>query len=777
MPDTGLADSMRAYLTNLFGITFDASGGAIAAAPVALTPERLARLRATFDLQKLEAPEVAIRTIGAVATELEIAAVTAADHGIALDPDVSTFKSQVDRELAGLKSKAETIATGHVTAWQTQIDALTPPPDTAKRAGEINQLLLDIEPGLARDTHMLKQVGGSTAILASITTAAAALKEEYKTLIPARATRGDPIKAVEAGKPASGLGGKDLEDLTKAMKDTQALMGREEPVDLAVVNGAVALIKKGLTTLLPEVDPKVELGAKLSWVAIKEEYHKRTKDAGADAALKKAAEDYMAKMWWYRRQVVDETMAKLQDVHGFTWGSVGSDNPESDYDLTIRTHGTKGDKKRDFEIVAIANAEISKDFQGTPPGILFDTNLYAEAAVKAAEPTPEQKADPAFKAMGAMKEQGQDVGALMKLRRYMDWDEYEDYKEKMLADIADPAARKLAQQQFDEADDLYFMARSKLLLKAYAGDPAKLKEIQDIPLTTEGQRQLLDMADHLEHDKTKADKLMAANNAIYLDQMKEVRDLEAQYDAEPDPKKKIALLAKLKTLQADATFFAAEAYHSEGPLMHVVKANQSSKLEADGKDYTTKYLVDGVLPEALKDQPEKDKKADIEKMKNDKLAAMSANQMLQSFNENLGDLLKDLRHYSSDPFPGQGFYRSSKYIERLCESVGLIAAKVPDGARTVGAIPLGRGTPADVQRAMQNLVNIRGEKTTFDAADKEAEKQAYAVQEMTSAFPGVTTLPDLGKQLSDFGRKVNATVRSAIANDLTAANPSAYFAT
>ncbi len=486
----------------------------------------------------------------------------------------------------------------------------------------------------------------------------------------------------------------------------------------------------------------------------------------------------MAEMWWYRRMVVDETMIKLQRDYKFVWGSVGSDNPESDYDLTVRTHGEKDGKIiYDFKIVKEANDLISAATGlSAPPGILFDTNLYAEAAAKAM--TDEEAAQPAAKAMGAMKEQGQDIGALMKLRRFMEWDEFEDYKAKILNAIKDPAARKVAQSQFDEADSLYFAARSEQLLEAAEGDDALKAEIASIPDTVEGQKKLVELAAHLEHDETKS---MVVNNAIYLKKMEEVRTLEGQYNDEPDVEKKAALLAKLKTLQADATFFAAEAYHSEGPLMHVVKAGQSSRLEVEDE---------------FKDRPDnaetKAEKARAIKAKTDaKLAGMSANQMLQSFNENLGDLLKDLRHYASEPFPGLGFYRSSKYIERMCDAAMLLASKLPASDQEVLAgISLGGKKPNDVKTAVGGLVEIRGDKksiepsdaetarfaregTTFDA---EAEKQAYAVEEMSKVFPGVTTLPDLAKVISAFGQEINGAVRSAIAAEMTAADPRSYFA-
>jgi hypothetical protein len=151
--------------------------------------------------------------------------------------------------------------------------------------------------------------------------------------------------------------------------------------------------------------------------------------------------------------------------------------------------------------------------------------------------------------------------------------------------------------------------------------------------------------------------------------------------------------------------------------------------------------------------------------------------MLQSFNENLGDLLKDLRHYDGEPFPGLGFYRSSKYLERVCDAAVLTASKLPGPAQADFAkLRLGGKTPGAVQTDVAGLVDIRGEAKTFEGvADLEQEKQAYAIAEMSRIFPGVTTLRDLGKVTMEFGQQVNSLVRATVTEQMAAANEAPYF--
>jgi hypothetical protein len=747
-----------------------AAGPADAAPPPGLSPTRLATLRKTFDNVRVQAPEIAMRPMQDIASELMVAELTLSDTGSQFAPDAAAFKREVDTELNGLNAKATTIVAGHVAKWQTSIDTLPrdAPVDKNKLASAIQKLLAEIEPGIARDKYMMRQVGAKAPALQELSENAEILKTEYDDMLPKRTTKGGPRPLPAVTKPAIAgeLTGDEKTELTDKMKSTQALMGSDSKVDAEVVVRTVALIEKGINS----VNAAAEMKRLKTWVAVKDEYRERAK-LNADTA-----KAFMAEMWWFRRMRVDKLMTELQQKYDFIWGSVGSDNPESDYDLTVRTHPkkpAKGKVEWDYQIVELANKELSKDFGGTPPGILFDTNLYAEAAAAPQALNEQQQADPTIKAMAAMKEQGQDVGALMKLRRFMEWDEYEDYKSEMLKGIADPTDRELVERQFEEADSLFFVARAEQLRKAAQQNPNKeagkkeLAEINAIPATPEGQKKLADLAEHLEHDSARA---MAANNDIYVEKLSEARELEKQYNEATDPKKKAALLARLKSYQADATFFAAEAYHSEGPLQHVVKAGQSSKLEVEG-DGKTYPLENGTT-----------KAQAIEAKKQEKLSALSPNQMLQSFNENLGDLLKDLRHYASEPFPGLGFYRSSKYIERLCDAFSIIAPKLPETARAPFlALKIGNRAPAEVQRKVAGLVDIRGEKTGFpeggaDApASAEDEKQAYAIEQMRDIFPGVVTLPDLAKVLSTFGQQVNAMVRNAITKDMKALNDNPYF--
>jgi hypothetical protein len=709
--------------------------------------KRLPTLIKTAVYARSQPPDIAIRILQSLSGELEAAheAVKQAD-GVGLTGNALTLRNQVAIDLAAAPTKALELAKANAKTWLgdiAKIPAARAPVDAKARAKLLLPLINTVGTGMDEDQAMLARVNadGST-VFAPVKVALGKLRTEYESLRPKRTPGKEPTRAEAISRPL--LGGAEE---PKKLKDNLALIETEmangRAPDPALVAEAVDLIKSKINVL----DAETEMKARKNWDAVKAEYKRLTTAVSPDAG-----KAYMSKMWWFRRQAVDGQMLALQKEYGFAWGSVGSANPESDYDVTVRAHGTTktGEVYYDYKIVADFNKAVSAPFGGTPPGILFDTNLYAEAAV-----TPPTGAEtPTGKAMGAMTEQGQDVGALMKLRRYMDWDDYEDYKQKTLAALP-KEQRALTQRQFEEADSLYFIARSEQLAKAGV-------KVDDLDNSPQGQQTLEERAQHLEHDNP--EKTMETNNALYLQKMEEVRKLEKTLLAERDGDKKAALLAKLRSLQADATFFAAEAYHSEGPLKHVVQAGQSSKVEVNN---------DPAFAEATAEA----KKIEIDRRKAAKLASYSATQMLQSFNENLGDMLKDLRHYESEPFPGLGFYRSSKYLERVCDAAILTGSKLPDPAKLEFAkLKLGGKAPGVVQTALGGLVDIRGEAKMFVGVDDpEEEKQAYAIAEMAKIFAGVTTLRDLGKLVSTFGQQVNALVRATVTEQMATANEAPYF--
>lgn len=504
----------------------------------------------------------------------------------------------------------------------------------------------------------------------------------------------------------------------------------------------------------------------------------------------------MWQLWMFRKRTVDGLMRKLEKKHDLDgektgWVAVGSTNLESDYDISVMKHGGKAD---DHEIVKDFNATFQSDFK-TQPGMLFDTNLYASAPARHA--IAEFPKDPGEKAMAAMGRSGQDVGALMKQRRFMSWEEYETFTQNILAqmkrDDATPEDIASTRNQFEEADVRYQMAQQEILiktrdmltLKETLGDDEReaLKMVVDaLAAADQGSdaasaKKLLDAAHALEGHKFEK-VLLEVNNEIYVTATENVRLLQAEIDelqkslgTPPDPgiqEKLNGKIARAKDLFADAVFFANEAYHAEGPFKHIVEATQA--VESDIKKDYPKW----------EEMPEGAFKKIVEEERKKRRDGLSLHSCLQSFNEQLGDLVKDLKHYAEEDLPGSGFYRCSKYMDRLFDAAVLLKQKakeaLPDEIAFDPNVP-GITTPvsalksktADGLLALRKgaiKIEVKDTGDPIETAKLEAEQiQAFAINEIREMF-GVSSLNQLSALFKAYGVAVNAQLRKAVAEEM-----------
>ena len=138
---------------------------------------------------------------------------------------------------------------------------------------------------------------------------------------------------------------------------------------------------------------------------------------------------------------------------------------------------------------------------------------------------------------------------------------------------------------------------------------------------------------------------MEATDDMYLDQMAEVpRRTRKSSRRWPTGPEKESLKVQIKKDIFTNIFFANEAYTSEGAITHVVAGSQAG--------LTTEQLAEKLKP----------------------------TETVQSANEQLADLLKDMEHYEDeehearehggDPaaVAGQAFVHASKYLERLLDA-------------------------------------------------------------------------------------------------------------
>jgi hypothetical protein len=111
--------------------------------------------------------------------------------------------------------------------------------------------------------------------------------------------------------------------------------------------------------------------------------------------------------------------------------------------------------------------------------------------------------------------------------------------------------------------------------------------------------------------------------------------------------------------------------------------------------------------------------------------------------------------------------------------------EAPSAVAEFARITIAGKTPSAVKAGVGGLVAIRGGKMGFvdkttdptqGVDDPEAEKEAYAIDEMAKIVPGITTLRDLAQAMTKVGRQVNAVLRRAeLGRKMMAEDDRAYF--
>jgi hypothetical protein len=547
----------------------------------------------------------------------------------------------------------------------------------------------------------------------------------------------------------------------------------------------------------------------------------------------------MQKLANKRKQLVDKYLNDTLNPWGLTvgpgkgWVSVGSDDPTSDYDISVNMHGKKTGGTTeilyDYQIVKNFNDHFRTTY-GVESGTIFDTNLYASAPAmipELGEGATEEEAE-ALAEINATN----DVGALMKMRRYMSSAEFEDYRVRTLAAVSgNPKQQKALDKQFKLADANYMVSmldiveKMEKLLKQPV-DPAKLTDdlkhereeaehliaawkkganVEGLAIAT-GEEALETLGRHLEHLK---DLNTMATNDLYTEATGKAREQEGVISMFqlnlPQIKEAIrsavgkkdvdlaklaeqlaglglqdkavglikagdlvgagklvdgqlaGMLSDLARQQALTMFYANEAYQSGGPFKHVVWAGQA--VETDVKAEVNKAGA-GTF-EAL---PESEQKRLVSVERTKRRAALTEDESLQSFNEQLGDFLKDLAHYG-DKEPGKAIIQSSKYLERLIDAIGLLNDKHMFEADQ----PLKSKLLEELARQSRlsgELIAARKGNMWMVApgeapVDQDEQRKAYACDFMKQL--GITSVAALGKTYMDLGIRVNAAARKALA--------------
>lgn len=551
-----------------------------------------------------------------------------------------------------------------------------------------------------------------------------------------------------------------------------------------------------------------------------------------------ATPEEMKKLAAYRKNLVDAWLKTnlapwgLEEGPGKGWVAVGSTDPTSDYDISINKHGARklGARtvyKYDYQIVQEFNDYFRKTY-GVESGTLFDTNLYASAP-SIAPTLPESGSEEEMAAVNEIKASA-DVGALMKIRRYMTSSEFEDFRVRTVGGLGDESAKKKLDAQFRAADANYMISLLAVVEKMREQLKDPIDEAKLSPEQKEERKHASHLIDAWSHNQDVSglaladaeaaleklanellharDASTSATNDLYAEAIGKARAQEqaiAQFqEFEPQVKQLFAralkegvtdfgafadvldgygvqprVLQKVKdgdlagaakevegqlaSMLSDlaqhntlAMFYANEAYQSGGPFRHVVWAGQA--VETDVK---AEYVKGG---KSWGDPATDEQKALVEAERKKRRDALSQEECLQSFNEQLGDFLKDLEHYG-DKEPGVAIIQSSKYLERLVDALSLMSSK----GLFAGDPGLTRKVQSqlDLQsRLTKELIAARKGNLWMEPVsgtapvDQVEQRRAYACDFMSKL--GIASVAALGKTYVALGVEVNGVARKAI---------------
>ncbi|MFG3001348.1 hypothetical protein [Streptomyces sp. NPDC048340] len=437
-----------------------------------------------------------------------------------------------------------------------------------------------------------------------------------------------------------------------------------------------------------------------NWVAAKGAY------VGRDGAP-------MLTLTGFRRPYVDELLKALLRNHpGAFLAAPGSDNETSDYDVAVLGGEGTWAVLREFN-------NIMREVWGTESGITFDTNVYVDLAVPPTSRLP-SSAD-SWQMKGGRPNTDpewvrvQETASLAKMRRFMsagDWQRFTRgiRDEVMAASGAEDGGRPVAArfEQTRRTDSLFGAADG--LYRAYVRDLARLLRARghgaDRPAMDDER-----LVTHLEHHDENA--VMEARNVLYAVHMRGAQNLARSFvrrgpsaAGDPAPRSK----PNVADLNARAQIYAMEAYHSAGAVFDVVHRQQAGKVTAE---------------------------------------ELSEPDYGQSFNEQVGDALKDLTHYGSDP--GKAFYQSSKYVYRMT----LAADKILEYGG--GSLP---PQAEELLAALRHLSSKTGVLQRIrNGADKEfasltEDQRSARARTETLGLLGTDSLDEFRRRLLDLARAV-----------------------
>lgn len=518
-------------------------------------------------------------------------------------------------------------------------------------------------------------------------------------------------------------------------------------------------------------------------------------------------DDDMWKLVQYRGKVVNEEIDRLRKTYRTLIAKAsGSEDIESDIDITFATPSSGDDVKAAQEF----NTTIIRRF-GKPAGRVFDVNIYPRdyGAIKESfkpaynvdEIEDENIDEPDQAGSKMLSKTDQDVATLLKQRRFLEESQFNEMLQNLLDQTPDEAVKKRIEKQFEEGEDIYLQTSLEKVAKIRQkvdlnkklpdelADQHRVKLLQAIEqldrIKGKGGKENLKAAQRLVpeildlFEETFAAETMDVTDALYLEKMGSLRQDQAQIREKQESIKGLqsqsppaahpgktckeaghdscewqenlnnvqdelnALEVKVKKDMFTNIIFANEAIMSQGALKHVVQALQAKSLE--------------------------------EKL--EKLGKLTADDLMQSVNEQVADLFKEMKHYEGvveeaeqnapeeekqaarNRANGEGYVHASKYFFRLLDAAISLNLKFPNEQSVQAPYEAvknqGNLTLEQLKKQVDDVL-LKLRKSAVIPPEVKGEVGALEMQEI---FPQVTDIPSFRTMISDFAIELNKRVR------------------
>lgn len=410
--------------------------------------------------------------------------------------------------------------------------------------------------------------------------------------------------------------------------------------------------------------------------------------------------------------------------------AVGSTDLTSDYDMTILADRPG----MDTAVMKEVNRRIQSVY-GIEAGSVFDTNLYVKggAGPDVAHELVHGPKEWASTEARQLHDEGMDIAALVKQRKYSSQSEWDDFTSKLSSQLT----TKL-QQKVPQLSQHVISQRVETQMQRFADADAMFKKVD-----TAIKEKMVELKKQPEHaSKDRFDLELTAMNRLFEEASEKADKLKQTWQVlEPGPEKDLAWAAYTRA-DTEAQFFANEPYFSEGPIRDVVINGQKLKgLETVPDDGVPKILA----------RP----KTKGEVLQHIEITPIQA---LQSLTENYGDSMKEFEHLKKKPL-GEIAIKASKYMGRLARA---IQAGIPEDQRTESL----KSTLSKLQGAEVELLRIRkgGQiPPEFVSSSPETRSHEYGMKILADHGLGeITELDDLVQVFKDLKLEAEVIIRSGL---------------